>query len=217
MAGSFKKDISLLLNQLIRKTSNILQHFNDYIIYCEKEKITQSEKSIIFIYKQLNVTINFMIEIKDSLECKRFNSINFIKIESEIRVVMQSIASIQLYLSWRSPLYSQSMIPQFFNLYDQESKKVLYERWQHKEIERIETQLLKTFNISDENLSCTVVISGMAAFSLIDLFLTRNVLKPGDSIIVSKYTYFESREQLESIKWINIIYSSGYDHKDLLK
>lgn len=216
-SGSFKNDMSLLLGQVIRKTSNTLQHLNDYIFYCKKEKIHQSQRAISFIYDQLKSTLDLLMAIQITLECNNCTISKLMQIESEIRVAIQSIASINLYLSWRSPLYSQSMTPQFFNLQDQQSKRILYERWEHKEIERIELQMLKIFGLSDSEFGCTVVNSGMAAFSLVESFLIRNFLKHGDSIVMSPNIYFESREQLRSLNWLKIIESKSYNYKDIIK
>jgi len=216
MQGSFKNVLLLLVSQIIAQARNVLQHLNDYITYCEKEKIGQSQRAILFTYNQLKSTLLLLKDIQNTLEHERCNTKTLMQAEIEIRVAIQSIAALHLYLSWRSPVYSQAILPQFFNLYDQETKRVLYERWSHKEVNRIETQLLKVFGLSNEQFSCTVVNSGMAAICLVESFLIRNLLKPGDSILLSPHIYFESNDLLKSLNWLNVIEAESYDYKYLI-
>ena len=81
--GSFKEDLFLLLSQTINKSHNILQHFNDYIVYCEKKKIHHSTNAILFTYNQLRSTLSFLKNIQNTLR-KRCNTNTLMKLEIEI-------------------------------------------------------------------------------------------------------------------------------------
>src|SRR5262249_1442983 len=52
--------------------------------------------------------------------------------------------------------------------------------------------------------------SGMAAYSLIEAFLLRNRLTPGDTVLLAPYIYFEVAEQLASIRGLRVIHGNSF-------
>jgi cystathionine gamma-synthase len=46
--------------------------------------------------------------------------------------------------------------------------------------------------------------SGMAAYALIENFLLRDVLRPGDDVVVHPGVYFETQQQLRSLGFLNV-------------
>lgn len=120
-------------------------------------------------------------------------------IELQIRATIQSLAMLRNLSNWRSPAYAQSKTPHFFNLDSQESGDVNYERYGHEEAKRIERQTLENFQIDQQKFWCLVTASGMAAYSVIESFLLRDILSSGDNIVASPGIYFEIEEQISDL------------------
>ncbi|MFC7613531.1 PLP-dependent transferase [Actinokineospora soli] len=51
---------------------------------------------------------------------------------------------------------------------------------------------------------------------MIESFLIRDRLKPGDTVLQAPYTYYEATEQLEGLPFINLVRSSSYSVDDII-
>lgn len=57
----------------------------------------------------------------------------------------------------------------------------------------------------------------MAAFDLIENYLTKYVISPGDTILIPNYIYFESEEQVKKIPGINFVKGNSYNTRDIIQ
>lgn len=216
--GSLKDDMKAFLNNTIRKIENNSKALSDYEIYCSEEELVQSKEANTLVKNILNASKSLVEHTKDITLNKKETSLeDLIKSEVNLRAASQAVTASQNCLNWRSPVYSQSMVPQFFFLGAQDSGDVNYERYGFNELRRVERQLLNVFNLPADKYACTVVNSGMAAYSLVEGYLLRHVLKPDDKVSMSPYIYFESDEQLKGLDWLDIRQSSSYDTDKFIK
>lgn len=169
------QDIESLIDETLEKASLTLELIAKYRSYCQQESLCYSDSAVSFVYNQVMSTITFLRELQ-SYNTEEDKTELLIKQEAGIRLAKQSIAAANLYLNWRSPSCSQSLIPQFFDL-DSQGGDDIYERYGFKEIRRIEKQLMELIDLKADKYACTVVNSGMVAYTLIESFLLRNVLK----------------------------------------
>lgn len=210
------QDIDALVNETLEKASFTLELLAKYRSYCQQESLCYSETAVTFVQNQIVNTISFLEQLKIYDNSKDKTEL-LIEQEAGLRVARQSIAAANLYLNWRSPSCSQSVVPQFFDL-DSKSGEDIYERYGFKEIRRIEKQLLELMELNEEDYFCTVVNSGMAAYTLVESYLIRNILNPGDCIVTSPYMFYESMEQMIGLKeWVQVVRVEDYDINNFIK
>jgi threonine dehydratase len=213
--GSLQKDLHNFFFVAEKKLLSVQCNLGDYKEYCETEKLVFSPETESLVESILSSTKQTIDQVKGivSLPCGQED---LIKGETSLRACMQVLSTAQHALNWRSSVYAQSMVPQFFLLGAQESGDVNYERYGHEEVRRIERQMLSIMGLSRDKYACTVVNSGMAAYSLVESYLIRHILQPGDNVVVSPYIYFEADEQLKSINGINVYQAETYRAEDLV-
>lgn len=136
--------------------------------------------------------------------------------ESLVRLGIATAAYTRNALEWCSPSYAQSRVAQFFNTGAQDAPIVNYDRYGSPATKRVETQLLATLGLSGRDFGVTATSSGMAAYTLIESFLLRRRLSPGDTVVTAPYIYFEASEQLESLPNIRTVRADGYEVDEIL-
>jgi threonine dehydratase/cystathionine beta-lyase/cystathionine gamma-synthase len=136
--------------------------------------------------------------------------------EAALRFATATAAHVRSALEWCSPSYAQSGAVQFFNTGAQDSPMVNYDRYGSADTKRTETQLLNTFGLPGDEFAVTATSSGMAAYTLVESFLLRERLSPGDTVLTAPYIYFEAAEQLDSLPGVVCVRADGYETADLL-
>ena len=119
--------------------------------------------------------------------------------EADLRAAIQGLVAARNGLEWRSAAFGQSRVAQFFDVGSQDSPGVNYDRYEHADVKRIERQLAEAFGIQEDRLAVTVTSSGMASYALLKSHLLRSRFKPGTSVVVAPYLYFEAYEQIQSL------------------
>ncbi len=104
--------------------------------------------------------------------------------ELVLRFGLATVAYVRGALEWVAQSYSQSKAVQFFNVRAQNSPDVNYQRNEHHPAKRVERQLHEVLGLSDKH-GLAVTSSGMAAFTVIESFLVRHRLRPGDTILAA--------------------------------
>ncbi|MGX7827994.1 PLP-dependent transferase [Actinokineospora sp. 24-640] len=130
--------------------------------------------------------------------------------EVVVRFALSTVAYVRGALEWCAQSYGQSRAVQFFDPGALDCPSVNYERYEHRAVERVERQLMEVFGLSADTHGLSVTSSGMAAFSVIESFLVRTRLRPGDTVLLAPYIYFESAEQLEALPFITVERACGY-------
>ena len=136
--------------------------------------------------------------------------------ESVLRFGLATLAYARGALEWCSPSYAQSHAVQFFATRAQNSPTVNYDRYEHAPLHRVESQLLAMLDLSPNTHAVSATSSGVAAYSLIESFLLRERLRPGDIVLTAPYLYFEASEQLGTLPFVRVKQSADYDVATLL-
>jgi len=136
--------------------------------------------------------------------------------EADLRAAIQGLVAARNGLEWRSAAFGQSRVAQFFDVGSQDSPGVNYDRYEHADVKRIERQLAEAFGIQEDRLAVTVTSSGMASYALLEAHLLRSSFKPGTSVVVAPYLYFEAYEQIQSLPGLKILRAEGYDIGSIL-
>jgi cystathionine gamma-synthase len=134
--------------------------------------------------------------------------------ESAVRFALATLAFVRGALEWCSPSYAQSRAVQFFDTEAQDSATVNYERYDNPPLRRVERQLLDTLGLSPDLHGVCATSSGVAAYTLVESFLLRERLRPGDTVLIAPYIYFEAAEQLTSLPFVHFEHSAGYAVED---
>ena len=122
--------------------------------------------------------------------------------ESLYRDYVCRIAACSSRIEWQAAPIHSSTEQGFILAEDVDSCDVVYKRFGHPHLKRFETQYLREFvpHAKKEGLCCLATSSGMGAFTVIESFLLRHHLKPGDKLLYSSNIYFENALQLESLR-----------------
>ncbi|GEM_PF-59884 len=133
------------------------------------------------------------------------------RVEIIFRHAAHVVARTLTTLEWCSPSYDQSRVAQFFDVGAQDSPTVNYDRYESFAVQRVESQLARVLDIPIDRYATTVTSSGMAAYALIEAFLVRHRLQPGDVALLAPYVYFEASEQLATLASVRCITAASYD------
>lgn len=200
----FKKYITNELNTYIDK-------FIKYKKYVKNNNITYSDNLFLFIDTKIDLI---------RWQLKQFIDINWFNNEILFRTLLQDVSLLNIELDYRSASYQESVYSNTFNLDNFSLTDVNYNRYSSKYIKKIEDYLLELYNTNNDYW-CLVTSSWMAAYSVIEWLLLRNLYNLNDEIFVPNYIYFESFEQLNNLEkiWINITYwkNDFYSEDAILK
>lgn len=136
--------------------------------------------------------------------------------QAVLRYGLTTVAHIRGALEWCSPSYTQSRVTQFFDTGVQDSPTVNYERYESTSVQRVESQLLEVLGLRPDQHAVSVTSSGMAAYTLLESFLLRSRLKPGDTVLRAPYVYFEADEQLAALPFLRFERTGGYDTEQIV-
>lgn len=136
--------------------------------------------------------------------------------ESVLRFGLATLAHVRGALEWCSPSYTQAGVAQFFDITAQDAPTVNYERYESPAARQVEEQLVDVLGLAPDRQAALATSSGMAAYSLIEAFLIRYRLAPGDTVLLAPYIYFEASEQLTSLPGVRCVRSSGHDVEQML-
>jgi cystathionine gamma-synthase len=81
---------------------------------------------------------------------------------------------------------------------------------------RVEEQLLDVFGLSPDEYAVTATTSGAAAFSLVEAFLARERLRPGDTVLLAPTVGAEVAEQVASLSFVKVRTAHGHHPDDLV-
>ena len=130
------------------------------------------------------------------------------------RSIMQFVGALEQNLEWCSPSSAYSRDAMFFDPADIRASGVRYARYGSPRLRSLELELRDTLGLTSE-VEVLAASSGMAAFQVIESFLLRDVLSPGDTIAFAPYIYFEGREHLGALRYLRQIQCPSYSIDDL--
>ncbi|WP_437476419.1 pyridoxal-phosphate dependent enzyme [Sorangium sp. So ce1014] len=129
----------------------------------------------------------------------------FVRRERLERLGYQMSAFLSTAASWQSPTYAQSLIAGFTRTSSQRSSSVNYSRYHSSVVVECERRMLEALGLDGERASLMLCSSGMVAYSLLESYLARDVVHPGDRVLLPPYIYFESEEQLAGLPAVEIV------------
>lgn len=133
----------------------------------------------------------------------------------KFRGILHGILQMSICLDWRAAPYAQSIQAAFFKERSLVTSGINYNRSEGERVEKLEMQLAEMLNLGDER-GVLMTSSGMAAYNLIESYLLREVLKPGDTVYIPNAFYCEAIEQLEQLPHINLVQGGTFDMDEIL-
>jgi len=210
------------LVQLISATDEIVElktRFHDYQAYCGANDVPLLRP----ILSHIESTLSSAIEMaKTKIDCERALSPceldrQTIECEQMARSILQTKSYLVQSFEWCAPSYDQSLANQFFDIRGQKNTTVNYERYESKEVEAIEKQLMDILAYDAAKTAVLVTSSGMSAYAVVEAFIARELLKEhNDAVLVSPYIYFEASGQLTTLNSLNVVFATSYETEQML-
>ncbi|CCH71004.1 putative Pyridoxal-phosphate dependent enzyme [Phycicoccus elongatus Lp2] len=195
-----------------------LRGVSDYVSYCADADLIVDQD----VWRQVATAGQLALELLEREERVLAKAAaaagvdELARTELLVRFGLATLAHVRGALEWCSPAYTQSRVAQFFDLAGQESPTVNYDRYESSSVHQVEDQLLRVLRLPPELWGVTVTSSGMAAYSLIESFLLRERLRPGDTVLLAPYIYFEAAEQVTSLCSVRCVRADGYGVEEIL-
>lgn len=137
-------------------------------------------------------------------------------LEERVRYIVQLQSFLRSALDRASPAYDQSKRAWFYDTASQGGAGVNYARYGVHELRTAENALKNMLGFDQDELGLLLTSSGMAAYQLLEGYVLRAVLKPGDTIARCPYVYFEADEQLVDLEFFDHVYSKTYEASDIV-
>jgi cystathionine gamma-synthase len=210
------------LVQLMSATADVAElrsRLNQYDLYCKANGVPTQRP----LLGQLESTMSAAIELAEARIQRELSP----RVETELdrqtveceqlaRMMLQTKSYVIQCLEWCAPAYEQSNSNQFFDLCAQKNARVNYERYESKEVEAVERQLAEVLGYDSTQTSVLLTSSGMSAYAIVEAFTVRELLSPGDTVLISPYIYFEASGQLTTLKSLDIVFADSYEVDQIL-
>ncbi|NEQ82193.1 MAG: PLP-dependent transferase [Moorea sp. SIO2I5] len=190
---------------------------NDYIKFCQDKnlytdaiglEVSNSVKNIM-----LNILPEFDLERPGDGSIEEYSSY-ITRQNFRIRNLLLLLGQFCSHLEWSSASYNQAIVPNFFDLRKQSGKIVNYDRWESFLIADMENELTKLYDLNS-NWSLLLASSGMAAYAIINNFITRH-LSGDDKIIIPVPVYHEAEALLSAIPGVQILRLNTTDTDEIV-
>src|SRR3989338_1687261 len=202
-------------NEIRRSTKGIHGAIKKYLNYCKAEKLHIDKSAISAVKKIASEIFKILDRVEDIDLDPRLPATDYGERVTDLlqkyRALLHAVLGASLILDWRSPSYDQSVDTMFFALDSQISTEINYNRYRSICLSKIENHLINIFSLNKTQNDLLMTSSGMAAYNLIENYLLRYVLKPGDTIYLPHYIYFETYEQISRLPMVKIEKSNTYD------
>lgn len=208
-SSDLRRQIDTCVSELVAVRAD----FEDFIQYCWAQGLAFNSDVVDAVLGHTNATIASLQGAKADMETDS----QMVHAEAHLRWGRHVLAYARRGLEWCSPSYVQACAPQFFDLGAQDNPTVNYERYESTEVQRIEMQLMEVLGLDAERFTITVTSSGMASYTLIEAFLLRHRLQPGDKVLLGPYIYFEASQQIETLTSVQCVRCRSYEVADMLR
>ncbi|WCM91943.1 PLP-dependent transferase [Acidovorax sp. NCPPB 2350] len=222
-AKSVKAEVVTIgLAQLMSATADVAElqgRLKQYTMYCKANNVPIQRPLV----GQLESAMSSALEVAEAriwheggLQAESELDRQTIECEQLARMMLQTKSYVIQCLEWCAPAYEQSHSNQFFDLCAQRNARVNYERYESKEVEAIERQLAEVLGYDTTQKAVVLTSSGMSAYAIVEAFTVREILSPGDTVLVSPYIYFEASGQLTTLKSLDVVFAESYDVEQIL-
>lgn len=196
----------------------LAKRLSSYAGYCSQQKVPLLQPLMDGLASTLESVRELVLAQLERGKSQQEDSDDwYLECEYLCRAALQTKSYVIQCLEWCAPAYLQSNANQFFDLAAQGNTRVNYERYESNEVGEIEQRLAHVFGYDAGARSVLVTSSGMAAYNVVEGLLIRDILEPGDTVLVSPYIYFEASEQLKALKGFRVTFADSYDADLLLQ
>lgn len=208
--GELKRSLTEL-----EKTRKQLAEFRSY---CDDQQLEVNDVVFASLYIQLDkAAATLRTELNEAAaRLASDEAAAEVEYEGLLRWALQSLSYFKSTLEWKSAAYDQALVAQFFDLRSQSNTKVNYERYECPEVDELEDNMDRLLNLDTSQQAVSMTSSGMGAYNLIEAYLLRDRLVPGDKVLVVPYIYFEVTEQLKELNSIERIVAPDFKVETLL-
>lgn len=192
----------------------------EYSAYCSSEGLRPDQSAVTVVANFCKDAQAIIDENKINLEeCSNSREYNakITELLQKYRALLHMALSASMALDWRSASYGQSWDTMFFGLDSQGHPGVNYNRYESGQLVKVEKMMAEVLAVDQTKAAVLMTSSGMAAYNLIQSYLFAEVLRPGDSVLIPQYIYFETEEQIAKTPWLNIIKSSIHDVESIVE
>jgi cystathionine gamma-synthase len=135
--------------------------------------------------------------------------------EHTLRSAYRLAGALANLVAWNAPAAQESS-PLDSVLPAVKRDSVAYGRYGSAEISAQEAAYARMLGIDGRRARLLLTSSGMAAYALIETFLLREVLESGHRILLNPLIYFETRHQLQSLRFLDVRIARGGSRQDTL-
>jgi len=208
------EDTTAIWEGMVSTARKEIDELESQIQLHEKYIVTLGLRSDPFIFQAVEEQLRVARSLANS--CGAAWSRAAWQLRGRYRLLLQQIALLKDMLQWCSPSYDQSLEVMFFDPTEQRNPGVNYARYGSVALRNFELWLTGVLGFEPEQLALLATSSGQAAYQLIETFLLRDVLKPGDRVLYAPYIYFEVAEQMRSIPYLCHVKCSSYAVDDIV-
>jgi threonine dehydratase len=217
--ASPRNDLAQQLDTCLARLDQALREADEYTAYCELHSLAM-DATVVGELADAAKSARRRVEVQgERLREDQGTEVSPALLalsEATVRFGLSTAAHVRSALEWCAPSYAQSGVAQFFNTGVQDAPTVNYDRYESADTRGVETQLLGALGLPGDEYAVTATSSGMAAYTLVESFLLRSRLKPGDTVLTAPYIYFEAWEQLQSLPFVDCVRANGYETDDIL-
>ncbi|PWY88535.1 hypothetical protein BO70DRAFT_286230 [Aspergillus heteromorphus CBS 117.55] len=221
---------SLLLSRLKQTSETIKQRFDERSRVGEKKDIRADEWcTSIFLEaytRLLKLTTEFEMQLaitKTEGQSASANtpassfSLTVWQIEERYRALIQLQSFVGSLFERATPSYDQSKVFWWFDPSYYQSTGINYDRFGSPDVRDFEKRLLDALQLGNQQpVKLALTSSGMSAFSVLQQYVLQEVVKAGDTIVVSPYIYFESFQHLRPLSHVQVVNSETFEAEDII-
>ncbi|QQO34255.1 pyridoxal-phosphate dependent enzyme [Bradyrhizobium diazoefficiens] len=168
-----------------------VRQLKQFLEVCDADRLPIGEREVAFLHTLSHATDGLLSDIMERTS-------DAIARERMTRLAGRAAAFIDQALAWQAPAYDQAGVAAFSMPESQQSPLVNYTRYGSRNVMELERDLTAALGFDLNRCTILATSSGMAAYTLVEAYLLRHVLEPGDSVVCQPGLYFETLEQLSS-------------------
>ncbi|QKG18664.1 pyridoxal-phosphate dependent enzyme [Actinomadura verrucosospora] len=192
-----------------RKLDEVLAELDEYADYCDRAGVLLVPDLVEQVRASCETARRRLAEAAGERDAAA-DPDRMVRVEVVLRHAANAAASAQAAFDWCAPSHAQARVGQFFDVGAQDSPGANYERYGSVAVAEVEAQLTEVLGLDPERHCATATSSGMASYTLIEAFLLRHRLSPGDTVMIAPYVYFEAAEQICSLPSVRTVVASSY-------
>jgi threonine dehydratase len=183
--------------RLVKRIQKFIQDIDRHYEFLQLENLSTDVESISYTKERA-------IAILERANSATRRTENQRSLRSNYRVLIQEYSFLRNCLAWCSASNDQSETAMFFDPQENTDTALNYDRYGSMLLRETEANLLVSLGFEATTCDLLMTSSGQAAYTVIESFLLKHVLKAGSHISISPYIYFEALEQLERLSHIEI-------------